>query len=49
MDVMELLRTQIRSIDQLMPELVSMTPPPDYKQTLYNQVIKTRCVKVEFK
>ena len=48
MDVMGLLRTQIQSIDQLISELDSMVPPADYKETIYQQVIKIRRVHVQF-
>ena len=48
MDVMDLLGTQIRSIDQLMPELNSITPPNHYKEILYQQLIETRTVQVQF-
>ncbi|ESA33139.1 hypothetical protein N836_22370 [Leptolyngbya sp. Heron Island J] len=48
MDVMGLLKTQIRSIDQLMVELDSIMPPANYKDILYQQVIPTRRVQVQF-
>lgn len=48
MDVMGLLKTQIRSIDQLMVELDSIVPPADYKEILCKQVIPTRRVQVQF-
>lgn len=48
MDVMGVLKTQIRSIDQLMVELDSMVPPDDYKSVLGKQVIPTRRVQVQF-
>ncbi|MEM9002832.1 MAG: hypothetical protein AAGE59_04800 [Cyanobacteria bacterium P01_F01_bin.86] len=48
LDVMGLLRDQIQTIVQLMPELDSMMLPANYEDVLLAQVLQTRRVEVEF-
>lgn len=48
LDVMGLLRDQIQTIVQLMPELDSMMLPDNYEDVLLAQVLQTRRVQVEF-
>lgn len=47
-DVMGLLRDQIQTIVQLMPELDSMLLPENYEEVLLAQVLQVRKVQVEF-
>ncbi|MEL6553245.1 MAG: hypothetical protein AAFQ63_07280 [Cyanobacteria bacterium J06621_11] len=47
-DVMGLLKSQIKMIGQLIPELDSMALPSDYKDILTTQILQTRQVQVEF-
>ncbi|MGF1522421.1 MAG: hypothetical protein ACFBSF_08900 [Leptolyngbyaceae cyanobacterium] len=48
LDVMGLLRDQIQTIVQLMPELDSMMIPDNYEDVLLAQVVQTRSVQVKF-
>ncbi|MEL6385585.1 MAG: hypothetical protein AAFQ89_24610, partial [Cyanobacteria bacterium J06626_18] len=48
LDVMGLLRDQIQTIVQLMPELDSMTLPDNYEEVLLAQVLQSRSVQVDF-
>ena len=47
-DVMGMLKSQIKMIGQLVPELDSMHLPHDYENILTAQILQTRLVQVEF-
>ncbi|MGC1309542.1 MAG: hypothetical protein WA885_20155 [Phormidesmis sp.] len=47
-DVMGMLKTQIKMIDQLIPGLDSMRLPDNHEDLMLTQVLKTRQVQVEF-
>ncbi len=48
MDVMGLLKSQIKRIAQLVPGLDSMRLPDNYSDLMLSEILKTRQVKVEF-
>ncbi|PZO60341.1 MAG: hypothetical protein DCF15_02315 [Phormidesmis priestleyi] len=48
MDVMGLLKSQIKRIAQLVPGLDSMKLPDNYSDLMLSEILKTRQVKVEF-
>ncbi|MDJ0707671.1 MAG: hypothetical protein QNJ46_30715 [Leptolyngbyaceae cyanobacterium MO_188.B28] len=48
LDVMGLLRTQVQTATQLIPELDSIMLPANYEETLLMQVLQPRKVQVEF-
>ncbi|MEM9118680.1 MAG: hypothetical protein AAGD09_12465 [Cyanobacteria bacterium P01_F01_bin.56] len=49
LDIMELLKTQIQTIAQLMPEFSSMTIPTNLEERLSAELLQAKTVQVEFK
>lgn len=49
LDVMDLLKSQVQTIAQLIPELDSIMLPANYEEEILSQLLQTREVRVEFR